>query len=373
MSEFKVNTASLRSYSNQLETVQSQLNWVATKLTGMQLGSILQIKGSTALIGKITDCKWAAVNQAQNLGKLANGLDSIAGIYDKYEKDLKDPKKAPQTSAQQQGGGIINFDDIGSNVLDIGGQLLDKFGNISVPFSIAALINNCAKGGADGVVSGLKNINDIIGNGTEAIFDLTTGGVRADWVKGLLGFDLKNETFGEAMESYIDSFKFGKNTAKNVKAATQWAGVALDVAESAVGNWDEFDGDLSNARFWGETVIEAGVDIAIGAGATALASAALGAAATAIGVAGAPAILVGAAAAGVVWAANGICEYITGGRDIAEVVADAACDFTEAAIDVGKKVVEEAKEVGKKVAEGAKEVGKALEKGAKAVCKFFGF
>ena len=55
MAEFKVDTSQLRVYSNQIEDLQRQMNDVAARMTGLQIGSVLQIKASSALIGRITD------------------------------------------------------------------------------------------------------------------------------------------------------------------------------------------------------------------------------------------------------------------------------------------------------------------------------
>ena len=87
----------------------------------------------------------------------------------------------------------------------------------------------------------------------------------------------------------------------------------------------EFDGDMINLRFWGETLIQTGVDIGLSGVAT------VGAAALLSGTA--PAVAVFAVGAAAVWAGNTVCEWITG-ESIAENVADVVCDGIKAAVDV---------------------------------------
>lgn len=151
--------------------------------------------------------------------------------------------------------------------------------------------------------------------------------VIGDMVEIVDGNAVKGNFWGKFQESFAKQFDFslpeGATTADKVKLGTKWAGYALTLISNGIDNYEEYkDGQISGGRAVAETAIETGVDIAISAAATA----AVSAAAVALGATAAPAIAVGIGAAAVTWAANGVCKWITGGKDIGEVVADAICD-----------------------------------------------
>lgn len=373
MAEFKVDTNQLQTYSNQLNELQRQMSAVAVQMTGLQIGSLLRIKASTALIGKITDCKWATVNQASNLGKLARGLDDVAALYERNERNLTEPKTQAQADAALavEEGDLSFFDFLdGDFSLE---TLIGWLGKKSLPFSLIAALTSFADGDAKGVVSGLKNLLYAVGNGTKAIFG--SSGVNADWLPRLFGLNAQGVGgLGDSWQKFLDSMNVGNQAtaAGKVASLAKWAGYALTFVSSGIENFGEFGGDWGNARFWGETLIEGGTDIALSIGAGILVAAALPASA--------PAIIVGAAGAGVVWLGNEVCEYFTG-QDVAEWVSDlvygdgkvaevrewvgdrlneageAIQDFGEAAWEAGENLVESAGEAiqdfGEGVAEGA--------------------
>ena len=92
MADFVVNTNALRSRANSLQVLQNDMNNLAAKLRGIHVSSFLRSGSSTVLNIRIQDCAAAVSNQAANLRKLASGLDSVATIYDRTEKDLSEPK-----------------------------------------------------------------------------------------------------------------------------------------------------------------------------------------------------------------------------------------------------------------------------------------
>jgi len=91
--------------------------------------------------------------------------------------------------------------------------------------------------------------------------------------------------------------------------------------------------------------------------------------AAALGVTSMPAIAVTAISVGVAWAADGICELITG-KSVTELVSDAVVDAGERIVEgVSRgveKVVDGAKKVGKQIVDGAKNIGKSIVDGASA-------
>ena len=132
MAEFAVNTTKLESCSTRMAALQRELDAVAVKLGAMQLGSVLQIKASTALIGKIGDCKWAAAHQSDNLGDLAKGLNEIAELYETCERRLTEPRTQAQAnanSAAEEDHNILY--DIAEWFQNIPGVLTDLIGEVT--------------------------------------------------------------------------------------------------------------------------------------------------------------------------------------------------------------------------------------------------
>lgn len=139
--------------------------------------------------------------------------------------------------------------------------------------------------------------------------------------------------YGQYFKTYLENdlkaytrFSTLKNGAK---AMAKWAGVAVTSISNGFENYEEYqNGDISSERAVVETVIETGVDVGLGALATAGTAAGL----AALGVAGAPAIAVAAVGTTVVLGANWLCEEITGNffgeeKDIGEAIADGICDI----------------------------------------------
>lgn len=133
MAEFVVNTVQLNSCANQISGLQRELDSVAMRLAGMQLGSVLQMRASATLIARVGDCKWAAVHQSDNLGKLARGLEDVAGMYDRCETNLSEPKTQAQAEAQaaaaEADGNILS--DIADWFQNIPGVLTDLLGEVT--------------------------------------------------------------------------------------------------------------------------------------------------------------------------------------------------------------------------------------------------
>lgn len=273
MADYKVDTDRLRSQADELEALRGSLNEVALKLSGMQLGSIIQMKASTKLIGKVADCKWAAIRQSGDLGQLSRGLDTIADTYDNIEKNLSEPKTKEQAE-KAAGKDDINFDWL----IKIIGSTTPITGLISLFYYGAEGIN----GDGLSIVKALKQLTSAIGDAGKLAID---GGSKAEWAETLLGEtlaakEMTDTGFVSFLKKELDKYKFSaqKTTGKKFKVATKWAGVLLTAATNAISNYNEFNGDLSNVRFWEETVMETGIDVGKGI----LLSAAVGAAATAI-------------------------------------------------------------------------------------------
>lgn len=223
-----------------------------------------------------------------------------------------------------------------------------------------------------GLIASGKIINAIFGFGANV-----AASSKGNWVQYIFGMNNaldKIETnsfksgFLSSMDKQIDDLTLGSanSIAKKAKVVSKWAGHVLSFASNAVENYTEFEGEGVDGVIRGttETFIETGVDIGLGM----LATAGVTAAAAAIGVASAPALVIGGIATAVVIGANATCKWITGGKDIGEVVADFVCDQYEKRAERTKKIIDN-------VAETAGNIGQAISKGVssawRGLCEAF--
>lgn len=218
---------------------------------------------------------------------------------------------------------------------------LDIFSEMGAVGSAISLIEDIAEGNVNAV-----GVMDCLAQVTGSVAkNIKEDGI--DWVDALLGTSKYYETksflegltdeFGQYVGKTSDSVNMNP-TAKKVMAASKWAGAVVSLGGSVLSNLEEFkdNGGISNARFWGETVIETGIEI----GKAAVISSAIGAAAgaaIAAGVITAPAWVVGAgvtlATGAVVWGLDKMSTALVG-KDFTEVVSDTVCDITEGAAEV---------------------------------------
>ncbi len=181
-----------------------------------------------------------------------------------------------------------------------------------------------------------KTLAKLVGEGAEIASE-----IDAKKIVDLLGLDECVDAIGfrENLAIELDKFDinstanidnlsdFGKG-AKTVKSIAKWAGVALTIAGNTFENYDEFNGDLTNYRMYTETitesVIDIGLDVLVGAGVAAVATAST------------PAWFVGVAAAGIVYVADKTFEHFTG-DDLSEFLSDKLHDGAEAVVDFAKE------------------------------------
>ena len=221
---------------------------------------------------------------------------------------------------------------------------------------MVSLVDLNAAGHADGLdamskyVDAGKNIVDGISDAVELAYENTDGKL----ISKLLGFGPDASKAGMSRTSaavsevteFVDDFQGGEGVVKTTKAVASWAGVAFSFVSSGIDNYKEF-GTVNSARFWGETVVEGGVDVALGVVGTTAATFLLGP--------GAPVVAVAAGGAAVTWVANKACELFG-----AQVLGKEDYDLGEAASDLTFGVVEG-------VADLAGWGYKAVTKGANAI------
>lgn len=339
----------------------------------------------TSLLGSLGDILNEMEKEKRLYSDMKEAIGNAVSCYRTYEESIAKCDSSSRAAWGEDGGqggddadkknGIWSWSDTW--------KIISKAGVIGTGISA---IGQLVTGGinAKNLLSSAKFVNSGIGG----IATIVSKGAEAGWWKQLLGLQVAGEFkvcngkfLGDIKniwnKQFIDDLGFGKapaNVADKVKVGTKWAGHLLTLAGNVVDNYGEFEGQgtYGAVRGTAETVIETGVDIAIGAGATALVGAGLAAA----GIVSAPAVAVGALAVGVTWAANGVCKWITGGKDIGEVTADFICDVGEGAINLAKKGVEKVGEIGENIGKGiSKGIDKAkegLSSAWKGICGIFG-
>lgn len=319
MADYKVDTNQIRSYATQLRDVQSQMDAISVKLGAMQLGSMIQIKASTTLLFKVNDCRMAVHNQATNLQKMAKGIEEIAQIYDDCETALTEPKTQEQAESESS-------ESFFEKLLE---ALEDRTADFAVPGALISMIMNFSDWNLDDAIDGVKSLLKAI-SGTAKSISTSDGKVKINW-GALFGTEeksaLKNfgDQFRDEMGKYTDSAKNGK-----VSVVTTWVSLALSAVESGISNYEEFDGDITNSRFWSETVSETIVGTltktAVKAGVAVALTAVFGSA---------PALAIAGVSVAVLWASDAICEKIFG-KKLTETISDFILDTGERAIGAVK-------------------------------------
>lgn len=348
-------------YAQLLESYKDRINGVKTVCPGS--GSV-----RTGLVRSLTEIVEELKEERSLFCGMAETLEECVSCYRSFETDIAKCQSGTKESGEEQEQSVSywSWKDTWKMVSQVGvlGGVVSAVGNIVTSgFSVSSVLGSSkyaasVVGGVAGMLKGgtpkwgeLVGLNDKLSS-LAAKTDGTFGDTFQQSVKKQLTDDL--------------SFTGAETTADKIKVGAKWAGYALTLASNAVDNYKEFEGQGTYGLVRGstETVVETAVDIGLGIGATALVSAA----AVAMGVA-APAILLGVASAGVVWAANGVCKWATGGRDIGEVVADAVCDVGEGAVALVKSGVE-------KVTETVKDLGDGIKAGVSTawstLCGVFG-
>lgn len=297
--------------------------------------------------------------EAHAVNQMGSALRDITGLYGACEQRLvgnavqQKPAGTEKTETVEKEEGAWTWKDTW--------DLLAEGGIVGAGTS---MLGNWITGERDigTVIDSGKYLNSIIGNGADIV---AAGGTKTAWLEYLFGANnaLSELDLNSGSKAFIDSLRkqFGsdldfKNVAgkaNKVNVGTKWAGHFLTLLSNGWENYEEFQTDgISAERAVTETVIETGVDIGLGA----LATAGVSAVAVAIGFTAAPALAIGAGAVLVTWAANGVCKWITGGRDIGEVAADMICDVGEGVRSVVQNVGEGLKKAGTAVVDSLKNI-----------------
>ncbi len=265
------------------------------------------------------------------LKNLENGLSDILKKYKECENNVSEHIKASEVKS-------VEVEYKSSWTL---GNTLEVISEAGIIGNVVSAIGSLITGDwtAENIISTLKtSVLPAIGN----ISATVSKGSNANWRDTLLGLGnglagLDTSSAGKTFTSSLNK-QFGqdlsltgaKSVGDKIKVGTKWGGYALSLVSNFLENKEEFEGTGETGRMIAEIGIETVVDIGVGAAATAAVSAGAAALVSAGLITFAPAVAIGAGAVAVAWAANSVCEWITGGKDIGEVAADFVCDVAEA-------------------------------------------
>lgn len=341
-----ININQMFQHSNEFEVYKGILQGHKDTLDGIRVKDWM-IKKS---LKKISGVMAEEIRQLQNMSQT---LEYGCQLYQKCEENLAQMTCQPLEYDHEDGDSEGSKEHIWDyiewkDLVKIIGALGGVGGGLAIGLNYWTVERN-----AKNDVGTLKYLASAIGKFAGAIEKTAGGAIDVSWQKWIGLNDafekIDPSSFGKAVKSSfakeLDDLDFSKtkDAAGNAKCAAKWAGYALTFLSNGIENWDEFkEGDISIERAAKETAIESVTDILLGMGATAVVSGAIAAAGITAGV---PAIVIGGAGAAVVVGANAACKWVTGGRDIGEVVADAVCDADEMISNTVEKVQNVAKNV----------------------------
>ena len=318
--------------------IRNRLNMVRTQLSNIdsKIEKIRSMVQSGANLYRSTDDRVESWRDEIRNNVGARSVAQIASTWASYFDNPKDQKKVDQKEVsepkQKEKKSLWSWDDTWDVVGEFGpvGTGISSVGQFFTGGVTCKSVLKFAKGAADITGDVAKNISS---------------NTSFDW-KSLTNLKpVQNETAGKVFSDAIDDYNFSKapNTAGKVAVAAKWVGTGLTVATSAVDNYQEYrDGEISAVRSVAETVGESAVKVVTGVACKAAATAIVTGIATTVGApAVATAAAIGVVAVGISWAADKVCEAITG-KDLAEATSDLVLDTAE---KVGKAVGSAAKKV----------------------------
>lgn len=351
MANIKIEPSKARATLDRQQTLERELRALSQDVENVRSGLRYKISGQEAINARLREAMGQINKESESARVLRLGLEQIINRYEQTEKGNFERIQAEKTSVQNGDGsgsvqsGTDSNDDLKFDFPEMLKKLLFK--SIG-PFGIVIP-------GIEGLVNGkpgdaLSKLFDLIGKGGEQVID-----ANADWFEDLFGWSKNGLKITDEMPEFLD--ELGDFSSKG-KAFGTIAGWGASLVDSLFKNTEEFGKDgWTTGRFWGETVIETGIDILEGA---AIATA-VGAGIVAV-FGSAPALAIGGATVvatmAVDWGLNNIVSWATNGAqtDWKEAVSDLICDTTEKIADGVGKVVTKAVDTGKKVIETGKKI-----------------
>ncbi|MCC8168717.1 MAG: hypothetical protein LIO37_05205 [Clostridiales bacterium] len=320
-----INTTQVNTVIEELERQRTSMGRIKSSVGSIKSNCGISGSQKASIERSLSSAISLMEKQTASVKTMGSTLSSIVTLYMNTESELSSVATGAVTAGSSNADSTESESSSGSTVSWKWSDTWKLFAGGGVFGTAIATIGSLYTGDdtPKDAISFLKNLNKFVGAASSCISS-------GDW-KYLFGLNntLKNvdaKTFTSKV-STLWSKQFGSdlditgasNTAGKVKVISKWAGHLLTLAGNYVENVEEYmDGDMSVGRVVAETFIETGVDIALGAAATAVIGALC------------PYAIVGAVAGTlVVWGVNSVCKWITGGKDVGEVVADLVCDTAE--------------------------------------------
>ena len=305
--DIDVKTGKLREKAGDQKNIRNELNRInsSVQTSRRKLRSCL----SSSASGKIDKSLDVACKSLQNItnwiGDMADGLDTIAGLYEAAEQDISGNKpsgeavKEVENQAEEWTG--IKWGKMLSD-------FLKKFSKVGFIGTMGVGLWKVLQDGnwVNGLVDALKLGKDVVAKGFEKMSGTAWKEILiGKWNVGEKAIEAPKEfgkhpikSFKKGFQETVGKYSIDKSLIKDgetltgtqAKAAkgkvfTKWAGSVLTVVDKVVGNVKEFGGDngaegdvtkgsawgkaVQEERFWRETATEAaleiGKDILIGA------------------------------------------------------------------------------------------------------------
>lgn len=291
MAEFEVTISGLKSAVGTEKSIISKLSAACRNIDACRNALNTSVCSGYAAVKRNLGGLEEQVRASSNkVNSMVSALSDIYGAYNAAETAVYGNRIGHAKVADAQ--------NPTSNFLDLVSSIVGKFGfgGKAASLIIKALSGDLKE--KDLIFGPLKLLEKAVG----AVINHNDPN-GPGWGRALLG-------------DKVDSATATAKT-KAASKAVKWAGNVLTVAENTYDNYEEFKdvGGFSNPRFWGETILETGVDLALAAGVGAL-------------FAGAP-VWVGIVAGGaLIYGADKAVEHFTG-KNLKETVSDFVMDGAE--------------------------------------------
>lgn len=294
----------LSGYADEIRKIADELSIKSSAASGIKLSL-------RSVAGKID-------GHSASMSRMNSALSSIVDKYNNAERKIWNNNLSGGLEAIGQINKYSSITD--TETMD---DLRSSWADILYKLNVAA------SGFAGSVIDIGKNLADQKwAKGISGILKLTgsviknTNGTKVSWgdLFGLIKPGEAKSVGAAAFGKYFDfsSIKKGVSSSLNLFAA----GIS-----SWCANYKEFEGDLSNGRFWQETAVETGINVLEGMAVTAFV-------ATTIGTGGIP-LIAGVISTGVTvaadWGLNVLTNWATNGAwtDWKEAFSDGICNFSE--------------------------------------------
>lgn len=330
MSEFMIDFDQTQSCVNRMSEVKDSISACQRVLAEIGISAVLK-DSMPLLVPNIIATEMSLAKKKNEIEELSTALNRIIIRFKLAEQNISGEQLVSIEDLFEYiiGGG----DGAGGSGYDIGFSTGDFWDILTGANPLGGLISTFGGMFTGDWGQSISGYLSVIGRLAENAFATDPAGVlehflglNPDGFVAALADAAASGTWSEAFLSGIRNqfwFSSANTVGENINVGCTWL---ASIATNAFDNYEEF-GTIANGRFWGELGIETVVDVGLGT----LATAGVAAGAVALGITSAPALAIGAVAAGVCWGANEFCKWVTGGRDIGEVVADFVIDDIPAA------------------------------------------